>query len=43
MDLYPWLLIFPAACLSLTLFCFNLLGEGLREALDPRGAARPGG
>ena len=37
MDLYPWLLVFPAAFLAVTLFCCNLLGEGLREALDPRG------
>jgi oligopeptide transport system permease protein len=37
MDLYPWLLVFPAGCLALTLFCSNLLGEGLRRAMDPRG------
>jgi oligopeptide transport system permease protein len=36
MDLYPWLLIFPALMLALTLFCFNFLGDGLRDALDPR-------
>jgi oligopeptide transport system permease protein len=36
MDLYPWLLVFPASFLALTLFCFNLLGEGLHDALDPR-------
>jgi oligopeptide transport system permease protein len=32
----PWLLIFPAVCLAMTLFCFNFLGDGLRDALDPR-------
>jgi oligopeptide transport system permease protein len=37
MDLYPWLLVFPALMLALTLLCFNVLGEGLRDALDPRG------
>ena len=37
MDLYPWLLVFPALMLATTLFCFNVLGEGLRDALDPRG------
>ena len=37
MDLYPWLLVFPASFLAVTLFCFNVMGEGLREALDPRG------
>jgi oligopeptide transport system permease protein len=36
MDLYPWQLAFPAAMLALTLFCFNFLGDGLRDALDPR-------
>lgn len=37
MDLYPWQLLFPAAMLALTLLCFNFLGDGLRDALDPRG------
>jgi oligopeptide transport system permease protein len=37
MEEYPWLLIFPAATLSLTLFSLNFLGDGLRDALDPRG------
>ncbi|WP_438030105.1 ABC transporter permease [Sorangium sp. So ce233] len=36
MDLYPWQLIFPALMLALTLICFNFLGDGLRDALDPR-------
>lgn len=36
MDLYPWTLFFPALMLALTLFCFNFLGDGLRDALDPR-------
>jgi len=34
--LFPWLVIFPGAALSLTLLCFNFLGDGLRDALDPR-------
>lgn len=38
MEEYPWLLIYPAAVLSLTLFSLNFLGDGLRDALDPRGA-----
>ncbi len=42
MDLYPWLLVFPAALLALALSCCNVLGEGLREALDPR-ARTPSG
>ena len=32
----PWILIFPAAFLALTLFCFNFLGDGMRDALDPK-------
>lgn len=38
MEEYPWLLIFPALTLSLTLFALNFLGDGLRDALDPRSA-----
>jgi oligopeptide transport system permease protein len=33
---YPWLLIFPGLVLSITLFSLNFLGDGLRDALDPR-------
>jgi len=36
METAPWLLIFPAAFMALTLFCFNFIGDGLRDALDPR-------
>jgi oligopeptide transport system permease protein len=36
MESAPWALIFPALFLALTLFCFNFLGDGLRDALDPR-------
>lgn len=32
----PWLVIFPGIALSLTIFSFNLLGDGLRDVLDPR-------
>ncbi len=32
----PWILSFPAAFLAVTLFCFNFLGDGLRDALDPK-------
>jgi oligopeptide transport system permease protein len=31
-----WMLIFPAAFLALTLFCFNFVGDGMRDALDPK-------
>lgn len=33
---YPYQLIFPATAISLTMFAFNFLGDGLRDALDPR-------
>jgi oligopeptide transport system permease protein len=36
MESAPWALIFPASFLALTLFCFNFVGDGLRDALDPR-------
>ena len=36
MEEYPWLLIFPAVILSLTLFSLNFLGDGLRDALSER-------
>lgn len=32
----PWLAIVPGAAISLTVFSFNLLGDSLRDALDPR-------
>lgn len=36
MESAPWMLIFPAVFLALTLFCFNFIGDGLRDALDPK-------
>lgn len=36
MEITPRTLILPAVCLSTTLFCFNFLGDGLRDALDPK-------
>ena len=36
MEEYPWLLIFPGLALSITLFALNFLGDGLRDALDPK-------
>ncbi|MFC7686015.1 ABC transporter permease [Ureibacillus sp. GCM10028918] len=32
----PWRLIFPAFFISLTIFAFNAVGDGLRDALDPK-------
>lgn len=36
MEEYPWLLLFPGLVLTVTLFSLNFLGDGLRDALDPR-------
>ena len=33
---YPYQLLFPAALISIIILCFNLVGDGLRDALDPR-------
>lgn len=38
MEEYWWLLVFPGALFSLTLFSLNFLGDGLRDALDVRSA-----
>jgi oligopeptide transport system permease protein len=40
MEEYPWLLIFPGLVLSITLFSLNFLGDGLRDALDPKSTRR---
>ncbi|MCP5488965.1 MAG: ABC transporter permease [Verrucomicrobia bacterium] len=31
-----WIAVFPGLAITLTVFCFNLVGDGLRDALDPR-------
>jgi oligopeptide transport system permease protein len=36
MESAPWMLIIPALFLATTLFCFNFIGDGLRDALDPK-------
>ncbi|MEW6359493.1 MAG: ABC transporter permease [Planctomycetota bacterium] len=35
---YWWLIVFPGAALAITLLALNALGDGLRDALDPRGS-----
>ncbi|MFK7693393.1 ABC transporter permease [Paenibacillus sp. HJGM_3] len=35
-DVYPWRMIFPAGLISLTMFAFNVFGDGLRDAFDPK-------
>jgi len=36
MEAAPWMLLVPASCLVVIVFCFNFLGDGLRDALDPQ-------
>jgi oligopeptide transport system permease protein len=36
MELAPWLLIFPSLTMIVTLMCFNFIGDGLRDAIDPK-------
>jgi oligopeptide transport system permease protein len=36
MKYYPWRLFFPVFFISLTMLAFNLIGDGLRDAFDPR-------
>lgn len=38
METYPWLLVFPGGVFACTLLALNLLGDGLRDALDVRAA-----
>ena len=40
MESSPWMLLFPALFLATTLFCFNFIGDGLRDALDPKDRTR---
>jgi oligopeptide transport system permease protein len=35
-KIYWWLIVFPGLALGLTLFALNFLGDGLRDALDPK-------
>ncbi len=36
MENQPWILLIPATLLALILMCFNFLGDGLRDQLDPK-------
>ncbi|WP_346836853.1 oligopeptide ABC transporter permease OppC [Microbulbifer sp. SAOS-129_SWC] len=35
-EVAAWHLLFPATLMVVTLFCFNFIGDGLRDALDPK-------
>jgi ABC-type dipeptide/oligopeptide/nickel transport system permease subunit len=36
LNAQPWLLLSPAICVALVVMGFTFLGDGLRDALDPR-------
>ena len=36
MEMAPWLLVFPSVTMVVTLMAFNFIGDGLRDALDPK-------
>jgi peptide/nickel transport system permease protein len=36
----PWLMLFPGLAIALVVLAFNLLGDALREAVDPQGERR---
>jgi peptide/nickel transport system permease protein len=40
MEISPWMAIFPGTAIMLAVLGFNLLGDGLRDALDPRMVSR---
>ncbi|WFT82371.1 ABC transporter permease [Methylobacterium sp. CB376] len=41
-QLAPWVILFPGLCVAATVLAVNILGDGLRDALDPRLARRVG-
>ncbi len=43
METSPWMLLFPGIFWATTLFCFNFIGDGLRDALDPKDRTRESG
>ncbi|NGP44862.1 ABC transporter permease [Bacillaceae bacterium SIJ1] len=36
LQISPYMTVFPAVVISILLICFNLLGDGLRDAIDPK-------
>jgi peptide/nickel transport system permease protein len=40
MNKAPWLMLYPGLAIALTVFAFNILGDALREAMDPRSEGR---
>jgi peptide/nickel transport system permease protein len=40
MNRAPWLMLYPGLAIAITVFAFNLLGDAMREAIDPRSENR---
>jgi peptide/nickel transport system permease protein len=40
MNRAPWLMLYPGLAIALTVFAFNMLGDALREAIDPQSEGR---
>ena len=36
MEMAPWLALWPGFCLTITVYCLNMLGDAMRDLLDPR-------
>ena len=36
MQSFPWMLIYPSIVMMITLFSLNFIGDGLRDAIDPK-------
>jgi ABC-type dipeptide/oligopeptide/nickel transport system permease subunit len=36
LNIYPWIAIYPGVAIAITALAFNLLGDWLRDVLDPR-------
>jgi peptide/nickel transport system permease protein len=41
-QIAPWVILFPGLCVAVTVLAINILGDGLRDSLDPRIAKRVG-
>jgi peptide/nickel transport system permease protein len=36
LQFYPWIWVFPAILTLITILCINFIGDGLRDAFDPK-------
>ena len=36
MEVAPWLALWPGLCLTITVYCFNMFGDAVRDLIDPR-------